>query len=79
MVIFEIPKALIPCDATTVSQIKFGSQTVALSFNYDDSITPQISSLNIRSASPILKGEIIMSGNKFTTLTNTKVYLVQGG
>lgn len=47
---------MIGCDSTTISQISFNGQTASLTFNYDDSVTPQILSLSTQSASPILKG-----------------------
>lgn len=76
---FIVPKAIIACSGSTTSKISFNGQDLSLTFNYDNSVTPQITALSTHSASPILKGQITISGTQFTTQANSKVYLVQDG
>jgi hypothetical protein len=78
-IVFTVPKATTACSGSTTSKVSFAGQDVSLTFNYDDSVTPQISALSTHSASPILKASITITGTKFTTQPNTKVFLTQNG
>jgi hypothetical protein len=52
---------------------------VVLTFSYDDTLTPKITSLSIQSACPILTTLIIIYGTSFSALSNTQVFLTQNG
>jgi hypothetical protein len=45
-------------------------------FTYSPATSPMIFSLSIRSASPILKSNLLISGSGFSILSQTKVFLL---
>lgn len=59
----------------TTSSVTFAGQTSPLTFTYDNTIGPLISSLNFTSSSPIVKKPIKIIGNNFRDKTNTFVTL----
>lgn len=59
------------------SLISFNGKTSAITFAYDNSVAPIITSLSKVSASPIMKGSLTIIGSNFGDSSNTKVYLYQ--
>lgn len=75
---FVVPAEVSTC-ASAGSQISVGGQTASITFSYDPSLTPTISSLSRTSASPILKTTLTITGSGFGSQANTKVFLSQNG
>ena len=74
---FTVPEMVTACSGN--SQIVVNGKTATFTFTYDAGIAPSISSLNATSASPILKGQLMIQGSQFGNVGNTYVYLYQGG
>ena len=75
---FVIPPEVTACTGSN-SQVSFNSKTASITFAYDNSLAPTISSLSKTSASPIMKGSMTITGTNFGDSSNTKVYLYQDG
>lgn len=87
LIVFKIPKGITTCTVaptarllqTTVTTLTVSgiSQTIpATSFNYDPTIIPTITTLSKTSSSPIKKSTLIITGTSFSSLANTRVFLV---
>jgi len=61
----------------TGSTFTVNGQTGTITFGGYTNTMPLISSLSKTSASPILKGTLIITGTQFSTLTDTRVFLVK--
>ena len=59
------------------SLISFNGKTSTITFAYDNSVAPTITSLSKASASPIMKDSLTIIGSNFGDSSNTKVYLYQ--
>jgi hypothetical protein len=71
---FLIPPQGSTCQNNT-SSISINSQPYALTFNYNATISPLVSSLSLSSASPIIKRTLHITGSNFNTLPNVAVFL----
>ena len=70
-----------PCTAANAATsiiVAFKGQTATLNFNYDPSIiSPNVTSITPSSASPVLKGNMTITGSGFgTNINSLSVYLV---
>lgn len=85
---FIIPKAVTTCSVTPSArllQAVSGSEVIVNSvtqtitstdFTFSSTISPEITSLSVTSSSPIVKKNLNITGTKFTSSANTKVFLV---
>jgi hypothetical protein len=71
---FLIPPQGSTCSANG-SSIKIHTKTYPLTFAYDATISPLVSSLSLSSASPIIKQTLRVSGSNFNSVPDLAVFL----